>query len=156
MKEVGLRKFSLQELQRRKELEPGVLRLWEHFLNITHIPRQSGHEGPMTNFLIKFGTERRVNQGIRTLKDETGNTLMIVPASPGCENKPKLILQGHQDMVCENIKSAQSPAENGVKAYITKDRGAIVHKADCREMKEIQKKWPQKIIDATWIKKVKS
>ena len=44
------------------------------------------------------------------------------------------------------------PAEK-IKAYITKDRGATVHKADCRDMKEIQKKWPQKIIEATWTKK---
>ncbi len=121
MKEAGLRKLkNASELQKRKELEPGVFRLWEHFLNITHIPRQSGHEGPMTDFLMRFGAER-VNRGVETFRDETGNVLMIIPSSRGCENKPKLILQGHQDMVCENIKSRPSPAENGVQAYVTKD-----------------------------------
>lgn len=109
-----------QELSGRKELEPGVSRLWEHFLNITHIPRQSGHEAPMTEFLMKFGTER-ANQGVETFRDEAGNVLMIVPASKGCEDKPKLILQGHQDMVCENVKGKPSPAEKGVQAYVTKD-----------------------------------
>lgn len=118
---VGLRKLkNAKELSQRKELEPGVSRLWEHFLNITHIPRQSGHERLMTEFLMRFGTERS-HRGIETFRDEAGNILMIVPASKGYEKKPKLILQGHQDMVCENIKSKPSPAENGVKAYVTKD-----------------------------------
>ncbi len=116
-----LRKVNnAKELARRKEIEPGVFRLWEHFLNITHIPRQSGHEELMTDFLMKFGKER-ADRGVETFKDEAGNILIIVPASKGCQDKPKLILQGHQDMVCENIKSKKSPAENGVQAYVTKD-----------------------------------
>ena len=42
-----------------------------------------------------------------------------------------------------------------IKAYITKDRGAAVHKTDCKNMLKIQKKWPQKIIEASWKTKVK-
>jgi len=65
-------------------------------------------------------------------------------------------LAGETGIQVHLAKCCSPQTGDKIKAYITKDRGAIVHKADCREMKEIQKKWPQKIIDATWIKKVKS
>ena len=33
--------------------------------------------------------------------DEVGNVMMRVPATPGLESAPVVILQGHQDMVAE-------------------------------------------------------
>ena len=65
-------------------------------------------------------------------------------------------LAGETGIQVHLAKCCSPKAGDKIKAYITKDRGAIIHKADCREMKEIQKKWPQKVIEATWIKKVKS
>ena len=65
-------------------------------------------------------------------------------------------LAGETGIQVHLAKCCSPQTGDKIKAYITKDRGAIVHKADCREMKEIQKKWPQKVIEATWIKKVKS
>ena len=37
-----------------------------------------------------------------------------------------------------------------IKAYITKNRGASVHKANCKNLIRVQKKWPQKIVEASW------
>ena len=39
--------------------------------------------------------------GFVTKVDSIGNLLISVPASPGQENSPVIILQGHMDMVCE-------------------------------------------------------
>jgi GTP pyrophosphokinase len=39
-----------------------------------------------------------------------------------------------------------------VKAYITQNRGAAVHRTDCHGLTRMQKKWPQKIVEATWKK----
>jgi len=79
---------------------------------------------------------------------------------PKAKKVPKtemvISLAGETGIQVHLAKCCSPQTGDKIKAYITKDRGAIVHKADCREMKEIQKKWPQKIIDATWIKKVKS
>ena len=73
------------------------------FKDITRIPRESGHEGPMTAFLQQFAAKRSLE--CRT--DKTGNVVIVKEAAPGKENVPILVLQAHQDMVCE--KDADFP-----------------------------------------------
>ena len=67
------------------------------FRDITRIPRESGHEGPMTAFLQEFAAKRSLE--CRT--DKTGNVVIVKEATPGKEKVPTLVLQAHQDMVCE-------------------------------------------------------
>ena len=67
------------------------------FKEITAIPRESGHEGPMTKYLQDFAAAR----GLKCKTDKTGNVVITKPASKGKENVPALVLQAHQDMVCE-------------------------------------------------------
>ena len=75
----------------------------EHFKTITGIPRESGHEEPMTAYLQSFAASR----GLACKTDETGNVLITKEASPGKENVPAIVLQGHQDMVCEKNAGVQ-------------------------------------------------
>lgn len=37
-----------------------------------------------------------------------------------------------------------------IKAFISKEKGASIHKVNCENLKKLEKKWPQKIIDASW------
>jgi len=37
-----------------------------------------------------------------------------------------------------------------IRAWITKERGASIHKIDCPNLIQAQKKWPQRIIEAFW------
>jgi len=67
------------------------------FKEITAIPRESGHEAPMTAWLQEWAKQH--NLPVKT--DKTGNVLISKPASPGKEHIPALALQAHQDMVCE-------------------------------------------------------
>jgi len=67
------------------------------FRQITKIPRESGHEEPMTAFLQDFASRHRLE--CRT--DKTGNVVIVKEASTGKEQVPTLVLQAHQDMVCE-------------------------------------------------------
>ena len=69
------------------------------FERILRIPRESGHEEPMTAFLQQFAAERSLE--CRT--DKTGNVLIIREAAPGKENLPAVVLQAHQDMVCDKL-----------------------------------------------------
>ena len=69
----------------------------QFFQEITRIPRESGHEEKMTQYLQHFAAKR--NLPCKT--DKIGNVLICKPASPGKENVPTLVLQAHQDMVCE-------------------------------------------------------
>ena len=72
-------------------------RVLDIFKEITTIPRESGHEGPMTDWLC----ERAASLGLECKRDATGNVLISRPAAPGKEHVPAIVLQAHQDMVCE-------------------------------------------------------
>lgn len=69
----------------------------QFFQEITRIPRESGHEEPMIQYLQQFAAKR----GLPCKTDKTGNVLISKPASKGKEDVPALVLQAHQDMVCE-------------------------------------------------------
>lgn len=72
-------------------------RVLEIFKEITTIPRESGHEGPITDWLCKWAEAR----SLACSRDATGNVLITRQAAPGKENVPAVVLQAHQDMVCE-------------------------------------------------------
>ena len=75
--------------------------VWELFGRITAIPHGSGHEGALANHLSR-SAERA---GLRVQEDAAGNVCIQVPASPGCEGAPAVVLQAHLDMVCEKNKA---------------------------------------------------
>lgn len=65
-------------------------------------------------------------------------------------------LAGQAGMKIYLAKCCSPRSGDQIKAYVTKDRGASIHKADCWNILRIQKKWPQKIIEAAWETKTKS
>ena len=71
-------------------------RLWKIFSDISSIPRESGNEEGIRNYLLSWAIEH----GINAIKDEVGNVIMKVKATPGYEDYPSIALQGHMDMVC--------------------------------------------------------
>ena len=62
----------------------------ERFMDITKVPRPSGHLGQIQNYLLDFAESRGIEHNI----DEHGNILMIRHGDTGF-----VALQGHQDMV---------------------------------------------------------
>lgn len=77
------------------DLQPKLL--WECFDQITKVPRPTHHLDKMKAFLVDWATKHNIP--VKT--DEVGNVAMFKPATPGHENSPVIILQGHQDMVAE-------------------------------------------------------
>ena len=47
-------------------------------------------------------------------------------------------------------KCCSPQPQNEIKAYITRNRGASIHKTDCQNLRGAIKKWPQKIVEASW------
>ena len=76
---------------------PSPKDVFRFFYDISAIPRPSGSEEAIGDYLIRFAEER----SLECHRDGAGNVLIISEASPGRENDPPLILQGHMDMVCE-------------------------------------------------------
>ncbi len=68
-----------------------------YFYEISKIPRPSGKEEKIADYLLAFAKDRN----LWATRDRANNVLIRKPASPGCENPPAVLLQGHTDMVCE-------------------------------------------------------
>ncbi len=77
------------------DLEPKLV--WQCFDEITKVPRPTHHLDKMREFLVNWAQSHNIP--VKT--DEVGNVMMSKPATPGHENAPVIILQGHQDMVAE-------------------------------------------------------
>ena len=64
---------------------------------------------PTTKFgiICQFAKEH----GFDYVQDEMNNVIIYKPATPGYENAPTVILQGHMDMVCEKRPDVQHDFE---------------------------------------------
>lgn len=82
---------------------PGVLeglkpeRVFYYFEELSKIPRCSKHEEKVSAYLAELGRKL----GLETIQDESLNVIIKKPGTPGYENSPTVVLQGHMDMVCE-------------------------------------------------------
>ena len=88
------------------KLKPTLV--WEIFDQITKVPRPSKREGKIIKFLCEFAEKHNLEYK----KDATGNVVMRVPATPGYENRPTVILQSHMDMVCEKNSDVEFDFDN--------------------------------------------
>lgn len=82
-------------------LQPSLV--FKYFEEISMIPRGSGDEKRISDYLVSFGK----GLGLETFQDEALNVIIKKPASKGYENAPTVILQGHMDMVCEKNKGTE-------------------------------------------------
>ena len=83
-----------------KGLEPqSVL---NYFEKISQIPRGSGNEKAISDYLCNFAKELNLEY----IQDEHLNVIIKKPATEGYENCPGVIIQGHMDMVCEKNKDS--------------------------------------------------
>jgi dipeptidase D len=75
------------------DLEPKGL--WNHFYRLTQIPRPSGHEEAVREYVA--GVAEQLD--LESMVDKAGNVIIRKPATPGMENRRGVILQAHLDMV---------------------------------------------------------
>ncbi len=74
-------------------IRDGVL---EQFFAICRYPHPSWGEGPLADYVEDLLRSR----GLSPVRDAWNNLMADVPASPGRERAPRIIVQGHLDMVC--------------------------------------------------------
>lgn len=68
-----------------------------YFEELTRIPRGSGNEKAVSDYLKNFAEERK----LEVIQDEVMNIIIKKPGTPGYENSETVIIQGHMDMVDE-------------------------------------------------------
>lgn len=87
-------------------LEPKLV--WEYFYGITQVPHPSKKEEKIRAHVREFAN----TNNFEFVEDSVGNIVMKVPATPGYENAPTIVIQGHIDMVCEKNKGTEHDFEN--------------------------------------------
>ncbi|WP_279381237.1 aminoacyl-histidine dipeptidase [Clostridium pascui] len=78
-----------------KDLSPSLV--FRYFEEISRIPRGSGNERAISDYLVDFAKEHN----LEVIQDEALNIIIKKDSTKGYENAPTVILQGHMDMVCE-------------------------------------------------------
>ena len=77
------------------DIEPAEV--FHYFEEISKIPRGSGNEKAISDYLVTFAKEHNLD----VTQDKAMNVVIKKPGTAGYENSPILVLQGHMDMVCE-------------------------------------------------------
>lgn len=88
-----------------QNLEPKAV--FEYFEEISNIPRGSGNEKEISDYLLNFGK----SLGLESIQDKALNVIIKKPGTKGYENAPTVIIQGHMDMVCEKNNSVEHDFE---------------------------------------------
>ncbi len=97
-------------------LEPQLM--WKNFCDLNAVPRPSKKEERVIQFMQDFG--KRL--GLPTKTDECGNILITKPATSGMENRKKVTLQSHLDMVHQkNNETVFDFDKEGIKMYVDGD-----------------------------------
>lgn len=77
--------------------------VYRYFSEFAQIPHGSGSTDGIRQWALD--TAKRLN--LPAYADEAGNVIIRKPASPGYETHPRVILQGHLDMVCAQLPSCK-------------------------------------------------
>lgn len=97
-------------------IEPTAL--WKNFSDLNSVPRPSKKEEKVIKFIQDFGAKL----GLKTKTDKVGNVLISKPATPGMENRKRVVLQSHLDMVHQkNNDTVFDFDSEGIKMYIDGD-----------------------------------
>lgn len=87
-------------MRKLENLQPE--RVFYYFEEISKIPRESGNEKAISDFLVNFAK----TNNLEVYRDKVNNVIIKKTATKGYENSLGVILQGHMDMVC--VKEADS------------------------------------------------
>ncbi len=117
---------SQANLNAIESLQPAAV--WRFFAGMSDIPRASKHEEKIRAHTRQVAEEL----GFAVREDRVGNMVIDVPATPGCENAPITVLQGHLDMVCEKNADTEHDFDNDpIKLVVDKDdKGEQIVRAD--------------------------
>jgi dipeptidase D len=76
-------------------MEP--VEVFQYFEEISSIPRGSGNERRISDYLVSFAEEHK----LEVIQDKALNVIIKKPGTRGYEESPGVVIQGHMDMVCE-------------------------------------------------------
>ena len=99
-----------------RTIEPKAV--WNHFADLNAVPRPSKKEERIIQFMVDFGQQL----GLATKVDTVGNVILKKPATVGMEDRKKVVLQGHLDMVHQkNANTVFDFEQQGIEMFVEGD-----------------------------------
>jgi dipeptidase D len=99
-----------------KDVQP--VEVFKYFEELSQIPRGSGNEKEVSDYLISFAKEHN----LECVQDSALNVVIKKKATTGYEKCQAVVLQGHMDMVCEkNIDTEHDFSKDPLKLRIIDD-----------------------------------
>ena len=81
--------------------------VFRFFEEISKIPHGSENTSPIADYLVDFARER----GLWYTRDKSDNVIIRKGATPGYEDRPTVIFQGHTDMVADKTADCEKDLE---------------------------------------------
>lgn len=91
---ITVKEDKMEKLNINKVKPKDVIKFFEE---ISKIPRESGNEKEIKNYLVEFAKKRN----LEVYEDENFNVIIKKGASKGKEKSEPIAIQAHTDMVCE-------------------------------------------------------
>ena len=99
-------------------MEGKIQAILDYFEQINAIPRCSKNEKQIGLWLERWAVESQFT----VKRDQAGNLGIKVPPTPGFEEAPTIVIQGHMDMVCEKTpESTHDFSRDGIQNIIKGD-----------------------------------
>ncbi len=92
-------------------------KLFHFFEDVCTVPRGSGNEKQISDFLVNFAKERN----LWVYQDDSNNVIIKKGGSKGAEDKEPVMLQGHIDMVCDKRAGVEHDFEKEGIDLVLKD-----------------------------------
>lgn len=92
--------------------------VFDFFEKIASIPHGSFNTKEISDYLVSFAKER----GLEYFQDEANNVIINKPATSGYEKSEPIMIQGHIDMVCEQVPgSGIDMTKDALELYVDGD-----------------------------------
>ncbi len=91
--------------------------VFRYFEEICAIPHGSGDTKRISDYCVNFAKEH----GLRYIQDSLNNVILFQDGTPGYEEAPPVMLQGHLDMVCEKTPECQIDFEKEGLSLLVRD-----------------------------------
>lgn len=106
-------------------LEPAAV--LQYFEEICGIPHGSGNIQQISDYLVDFAKA----QGLQYVQEPCGNVIIRAEATPGYEDKPGVILQGHMDMVAvKDADCTKDMEKEGLDIFLEMPADGAAQKGD--------------------------
>ncbi len=116
-------------------LEPAAV--LQYFEEICGIPHGSGNIQQISDYLVDFAKA----QGLQYVQEPCGNVIIRAEATPGYENKPGVILQGHMDMVAvKDADCTKDMEKEGLDIFLEMPADGAAQKVEGGNMTDATKK----------------